>query len=278
MNNNCLKLFLVLIAGQMSISFAHVFFEGYAGGTLGRSKISSLKAQNIYGIEGLTACFDVPQKIKLSPSAMGGFKIGWWPNYCHDAWHQEYDHTPWRKHFGFYVDTQINNLEHQHHFSSLKICYKNNMTTATDRTDIFLCSRGLAISCAFLLAWHCGFLATDCVPFGRLQPYLAIGPAGLFTHQKTILTISPHQVDGSNLTVLLNNPYTIAPAKKLWARTGGFAIDSGIRYLTKHNFIFDFLFNYRFAPLHVSYKCAPQLSIKSRVNLFSFGMGAGYEF
>lgn len=275
--NKSLKIALLIIFGQYAhTSFAHVYLECHLGGMFGLSKISCLKTQNTYNIQDLTAFFDIPTK-KLSPSVIGGFKIGWWPNHCQYTSDNSM-HKAWWEYFGCYLDTCFNRLDYAHRICSADVCYSNSMAYATGKTDICMASNGPAATLAFLLACRYGFLATDTIPFGRLQTYLGFGPAGLFTHQKARLIVSPHEVDGSNLTVVLKNEYTIAPSKKDCASAPCLALDTGMRYIAANNIFLDCFFNYRFSPVRISYACTQQLSMKLRYHMFSFGMGVGYEF
>jgi len=274
--NNTLKIILLLIIGQsVHISFAHVYVEGYVGGMVGHSKISSLTTHDTYAIQDLTAVFDTPSK-KLSPSATGGFKIGWWPHHRENVADKNRC-TAWWEHFGCSLDTRFNRLDYAHHAYSTDVLYSRDSVEAMGETDIYLSSKGPSVTLAFLLAFRYGFCATDKIPFGRLQAYVGFGPAGLFLRQQTRLVVSPHEVDGSNLAVFLKNTYTIAPVRTHYKSAPCLAFDTGMRFLTTRHIFLDCFFNYRYAPLRISY-ASPQLSMKLHYHLCSFTMGAGYEF
>lgn len=271
MNKFCTFCLLLILGQSANIRAAKAFLEGYAGGMFGQSKISCLITQNTYGTQGLNALFEAHAK-KLSASATGGFKCGTWFK------HRNTENViSWLDHIGCYLDTRFNNLEYKHRICSTPVCYCTSTANASGRTDICLSTKGASITLAFLLAGRWGFLATDTIPFGRLQPYLAVGPAGFFTHQKIQLTVYPHEVDGAHLTIFLTNPYTIAPQKK-WICAPGCALDSGIRYIARKHLLFDFFFNYRFSPMRFNTHCTPQLCMKTHYQLFSFNVGIGYEF
>ncbi len=132
-------------------------------------------------------------------------------------------------------------------------------------------SRGYVVTWAFMFAARYGFLPDDTVPFGRLQPWVAVGPAVLFTGMKP-----KAWVFASNGAVA--NPgwqSTVTPA---------LVVDAGVRYMIFKNLSVDLCFRYRYAQPHFNFDFTDingfpsQLNFKPVYNLFSGMAGIAYHF
>jgi hypothetical protein len=85
-----------------------------------------------------------------------------------------YDYPAWAKYFGFYTDFSYHRLDFRRQTISTP-------PTGVGANTFF--SEGHAATWAFMFACRCGLLPDAEVPFGRLQPYVAVGPALLFSSQ-----------------------------------------------------------------------------------------------
>ena len=100
----------------------------------------------------------------------GGGKFGYWftPQGTYAAsWYQD-----WMRYFGFYTDVSYHALNHP-----------NNTVNISGFPFAIGNSSGYTWTWGFMLAARYGFLQDNEVPFGRLQPYVAVGPAIFFSGQ-----------------------------------------------------------------------------------------------
>ena len=99
-------------------------------------------------------------------------------------------------------------------------------------------TNGSLVTWAFMLAGRYGFLQDSEVPFGRLQPYLAAGPAIIFSYQDPTI----------NLTSVGGNGIGLSPAGKSNVDIG-LAVEAGLRYFFNKSISVEASFKYRyFAP------------------------------
>lgn len=174
----------------------------------------------------------------------GGGKVGYWftPQGTYAAsWYQD-----WMKYLGFYTDLSYHALNHP-----------NNTVTASGFPIAIGNSSGYVWTWAFMLAARYGFLEDNEVPFGRLQPYVAVGPAIFFSGQD-------YNIGGFTGG---NNTNT----------TVGVATEAGIRYFFTANISAEASFKYRY--FKPSYYFNPLgANLEPTVNLFSGQFGLAYHF
>lgn len=189
--------------------------------------------------------------IGADPAAIFGGKIGCWftresvlgvklPN--------------WLKYFGFELDLSYHNIN----------WHSQNVRVEPLNQKYVIENTGYAITAAFLFMGRYGFLKDSEVPFGRLQPYIGIGP---------VLFVSTQKLN-------IGNDFKSTEADL------GFAIESGIRYMLRKSISVNMAFRYRFIPNHldVDDKIFDQaesyryIVMRTNLNLYDIICGVAYHF
>ncbi|MBI4642641.1 MAG: outer membrane beta-barrel protein, partial [Deltaproteobacteria bacterium] len=167
---------------------------------------------------------------------------------------------------GFYLDFSYHRLDlkNQNFNTNINAGGASAFFASTDFK-----SEGTAATLAFMFAARYGFLPDSEVPFGRLQPYVAVGPAILFSSQQPTISFGPgvFKVDNGS-----QSSTDIA-----------LAVDAGIRYMALKNVSIDASFKYRWANPSYSYigsllGIPADYNYQPTYNLFSFQLGAAYHF
>jgi hypothetical protein len=263
---------LVALAAPAS---AEMYVEGYLGGTAAANM-----GQNFVVHESnptptpptTTITSTVPGDFHLNypgntdPSVIGGLKVGTW--FVRDGFAGWSGYPDWCKYFGFYTDISYQKLEFPgQRLSGTNIF--NNGAPANLVAGTFS-SQGMVTTLAFMLAGRYGFYPDAEVPFGRLQPYVAVGPAVLFT------SLDPSvQANGLSISKASYTDATIA-----------LAVESGIRYMALKNVSIDLSFKYRYAQPNFDFtgrtndaNGAPaSFKLNPTYNLFSGELGVAYHF
>ena len=188
------------------------------------------------------------------------------------------NYPDWMKYLGFYLDFNYHRLN----FRRQNIAVTHTETWVdggfTQSGPGTLWSNGTAATLAFMFAGRYGFLSDSEVPFGRLQPYLAVGPAILFTSQKAGSSIpllggaacatgSPSFKDSDSDTVIC------------------LAAEAGLSWMALKNVSIDLSFKYRYAQPRFTYeKIEPVTGVRTNIglnpayNLLSCQLGVAYHF
>jgi opacity protein-like surface antigen len=175
---------------------------------------------------------------------MGGLKIGYW--FTPQGTHAASFCNEWTKYFGFYTDFSYQQLNHP---NNIVTTYGMPLTTGSSFGNLF--------TWAFMFAARYGFMPDNIVPFGRLQPYVAVGPALFFSNQD-------YNIGG----------YTQGSKS---STDVGLAVESGLRYFVASNVSFEASFKYRY--FNPSYYFSPlSTHIQPSTNLFSGQLGLAYHF
>lgn len=201
----------------------------------------------------------------VQPAVIGGVKVGTW---FVPGGFLGYNYPDWMKYFGFYTD-----------FSYHRLDIRNHSVQVTDYTDAGVFngtfpgsfqSEGMAATWAFMFAGRYGFLPDADVPFGRLQPYVAVGPAILFT------SMQPK-------ALVLNGAAAASPGSAS-DTVIALALDAGVRYMALKNVSIDISFKYRYAQPKFGFDFIDVLghpssfNISPTYNLFSGQVGVAYHF
>jgi hypothetical protein len=268
-------LFLAVALVALAVpASAEMYVEGYLGGTAAANM-----GQNFIVHESnptpspptTTITSTVPQDFHLNypgntdPSVIGGIKLGTW--FVRDGFAGYSGYPDWMKYFGFYTDFSYQRLEMPAQRLSGGNYFNNggegNLVEGT------ISSQGMAATWAFMFAGRYGFYPDSEVPFGRLQPYVAVGPAVMFT------TLDPK---------LQANGLSLAPGGDTQAVIA-LSVESGIRYMALKNVSIDLSFKYRYAQPSFSFSgingangSPASFKLNPTYNLFSGEIGVAYHF
>ena len=267
---------MVLVVGLLVFvapSQAEVYIEAYLGGVQGAN--AGMDVSNTI----ITPPREFTQHVagQLDPAVLGGLKIGTW--FVKEGF-LGYNYPDWMKYFGFYLDFSYHRLNFRN--QSGPTTY-NVIPANSDTMSNLFRSEGTAATLAFMFAGRYGFLPDSEVPFGRLQPYVAVGPAILFASQEPAFNL----FDDRNANPLID---IIEPGKQ----SGAFiclAVEAGLRWMALKNVSIDLSFKYRYAEPSFTYHYidfgfgaaahpgAPRtFTLDPTLHLFGGQLGVAYHF
>lgn len=263
---------LVLVAGLLVFSGtarSEMYVEGYIGGTQAANMGNDFDV-NFSGILGPFITEKWKPTGKSDPAVIGGLKIGTW--FVKEGF-LGYNYPDWMKYLGFYLDFSYHRLD----MRSQNVKYDTfflglNQGTAPSKIQ----SEGAVATLAFMFAARYGFLPDSEVPFGRLQPYLAVGPAVMFA------SMEPK-------TSYVNNTANVSGVNSFGSRSTAticLAAEAGLRWMALKNVSLDLSFKYRYAAPTFSFTgqdFSPaygqdSFTFSPTYHLFSGQLGAAYHF
>lgn len=267
MKKTCLLAVLALAAVLLVVPVgakAEMYVEAYLGG-LFAGDLSSTQTVTALPVGGGTDSLTGRLPGHAQPAVIGGLKIGTW--FVKEGF-LGYNYPDWMKYLGFYIDFSFHKLDLKNqNFNTVRTT--NGVFNGNTNNDFF--SEGTVATLAFMFPVRYGFFPDSEVPFGRLQPYVAVGPAVMFSTQQPKINILTF---GQTIDAGSRGSTNIA-----------LAVDAGLRYMALKNVSIDASFKYRWANPSYSYKgsvsgAAVPVTFKYEptYNLFSFQLGAAYHF
>ena len=177
--------FLTLVAGTAQ---AEMFVEGYVGGNFAASSPNSIsRTPPLFPVIFTRGNY----RGNIDPAFMGGLKLGAF--FEQSGVLSGINFPSWMKYLGFYLDFCYHRLDFPERTAGTWSTPQIGPFTRTFKSE------GGAATLAFMFAFRYGFLPDKEVPFGRLQPYLAIGPAILFSFQQPTGTLGTFFGPGGDL-------------------------------------------------------------------------------
>ncbi|MGQ9920107.1 MAG: hypothetical protein ACUVRZ_02135 [Desulfobacca sp.] len=251
----------------VSAAGAEVYLEGYAGYVKTATVFRQYLVMTTHH-PALGTFEEHHTRGTYLPGLIAGVKVGTWfvPDGFLGAAYPD-----WLRHFGVYLDFNY----HRQNFRQREC--NTLLNGGVDNTRNIFESNGNAFTLALMFAARLGFLADEAVPFGRLQPYFAVGPALLITEQKVVLksrTLTPGGLE----------PYALAPDWET-AVVPALAVEPGLRWFFQKNFALDLSFKFRWA--HPSFTFSyldPFSAVRETFTLYpqylilSIQLGIAYHF
>jgi hypothetical protein len=254
-----------------------------------------------------------------NPFFTGGMKLGIW--FDRTGVTGGYNWPDWAKYFGFYLDLSYHNLNLRQQtvsgnfdMTTLRV-YTNNIGNRT--IDEFVeggsanagsfYSHGRMFTLGFMFGARYGFLPDSEVPMGRLQPYVAVGPALFISSQSPSTSSGNFFPPGAYATIQDDIPlgpiagtYTGGPHRvSIMTQTKssvdiGLAVDAGFRYYMLKNVSLDVFFKYRWVKPSYNFAVRTQVTdpftaaytytssstnqMDLDLSMFSGNVGVAYHF
>jgi opacity protein-like surface antigen len=239
-----------------ALSEPSFFIELYFGGGGATKQGSAVRSFNRSDVGQVSV--SLPGNI--DEFVMGGLKFGYW--FSPYGTYAVGNLPDWARYFGFYTD-----------FSYQKLTFAEQVGTfrvGRAAGNVNFSTNGNLVTWAFMFAGRYGFFPDSQLPFGRLESYLAVGPAIFFSDQKPDITVTPAA--------------SHSPASKSSTNIG-LAVETGARYFFNKSISVQLSFKYRyFKPSYDFSGNLPGTTVTYNVNskpdfnLFSGQLGVAYHF
>jgi opacity protein-like surface antigen len=188
--------------------------------------------------------------VQADPAFVFGGKIGYW--FSREGF-LSYNYPEWMKYFGFEIQLDY------HDFS----WGRQNVTIDPINLRIPIENDGYMITLGFLFMGRYGFLPDQKVPFGRLQPYIGVGPGVFFTRTSLNIGRDFKSTEGDL----------------------GLIVETGLRYMIYKEISVHAAFRYRFVKVHCdvddlvfNIPYDTYIPMRAKYSLFNILVGASYHF
>jgi opacity protein-like surface antigen len=276
-----------VLAAAMAMAFlfvgvasAEMYVEGYLGAAQAGNVGKNFTIHDVVTTTGAPPVnWQVNSPGTTDVTVLGGVKLGTW--FVPEGF-AGLSYPSWMRYFGFYTDFSYQRLSFRAQTLRGSDSFQSNGAFIENVSGQFK-SDGMVATWAFMFAGRYGFFPDSEVPFGRLQPYVAVGPAIMWSSMKPKLGLtSTTNLPGT--TILGLSPGTQSSTNI------ALAVDAGIRYMCLKNVSIDISFKYRYAQPGFDFTgmssvnapiVGPRVStfkLDPAYNLFSGQVGVAYHF
>jgi len=235
---------------------------------------------NGVGVETLA----VPGRIRLSidRSVAGGLRLGTW--FVREGF-PKLNYPRWMRHFGCYLDLSFHRLDYRpQKLDTLavdKVPPVNGMKAIPKSKHVNrFFSQGRVVTLAFMFTARYGFFPTDEVPYGRLQPYVGVGPGLFIMNQEVSIETKSYVAERNSFTPF----FTLSPDGDTSVSLALVA-DAGLRWMFNPHFSVNVFFRIKHAQPFFTYRYKDPLSSKSAsftmrptFNILALHAGLAYHF
>lgn len=226
----------------------------------------------------------VPGRVSLSidRAVVGGLRLGTW--FVREGF-PGFNYPRWIRYFGCYLDVSFHRLDFRPQpldtwaVDKVPPVFGIKEISKRKNTNRFF-SQGRVFTVAFMIAARYGFFPTAEVPFGRLQPYIGVGP-GLFVMQQEVTIQTKSYVAEKNM---FTRPFDISPNGNTSVSLALVA-DAGLRWMFNRHLSIDVFFRFRHAQPSFTYQYTDPLtfqpasfSLRPTFNIFAIHGGLAYHF
>jgi outer membrane protein W len=277
--------FLYMTAGK---ALAETYVEGYIGNNFMLTSPNPLELDVNPNYRQVRTSLEYPRT--LTSSLIFGGKVGIW--FSREGF-PKVNFPDWMKYLGFYLDFTWIGLD-TYTFEKSDLVdntvgsRRMNVTPSSPPLHFqhyqFSVNHGASIvTLAFMFAARYGFMPTEKVPFGKLQPYVAVGPGIFITSMSPNFRIQPE----SNFELFpvssIGGPVTVVPLSYTTVVNVGLATELGVRYMITKFLSIDTSAKYRLFQPSLSYDLdaagyTHTLRFSPQINLFSIQVGLAYHF
>jgi len=262
---------LALLALTVGTAHAEMYVEGYLGGNIVVTTPQPLQLT-------VNPLFAQPANVQLeypstaSVTVVGGLKLGTW--FVKEGF-LGFNYPDWMKYLGFYLDFNFHKLNIQRSIGSQRM-----YLTFTDQLSSYqfykFYSQGYAATFAFMFAFRYGFRPNENAPFGRFQPYVAVGPAIILTNVRPTIRFFP-----TGFTQFFDAGYYGLPPST--SVNVGLAAEFGLRWILLKNVSLDSSLKYRYVQTNYDFEFfangfTHKLKMNPAYHLISLHVGVAYHF
>jgi len=162
-----------------------------------------------------TAGFGTTRNTSIQPSVIGGVTIGY--DFV-NAGFGAYAWPDWMKYFSFAMDLTYNRLT-AHQGSGI-------FQAVADKSRI----NGYELAWTFLFMAHYGFMPDSEVPGGRINPYIGVGPAIVWTGIDYKVATAPGVLSSGNVGSSAMNVALVVEPGIRWVCFKNVSVDTAMRY------------------------------------------------